>query len=415
MRRLTTLAAAALVGCASAAPPPGGPVDKAPPKIVSITPDSGALNVRDKKVVFTFDDVISDRVSRGQLDQYFLISPRDGATRVAWHRHTIEIRPTRGFRPNTAYQITKLPGLTDVRGNVDTTQMSFIFSTGPRIPAYGVIGRVFDWAAERPAVGAIVEAILRPDSVVYITSTDTAGSYSVGPFPPGTYTLRAYIDANHNFAIDRNEKWDSTQARVVNSRPYVELDVIERDTIPPRISSAAQRDSLTITVTFDHALDPNVPITPSKFRIVAPDSSPLTIVRVRTQAQIRAAEDSVARVLADSIRRADSARAVAEGRPPLPPEVGRVVAPPPKPKTPAPPVEVELELSPRSRLQPGRTYRITANDMRGLTGRVATSLRLLSIPRMPADSTRARGDTVRPPVRPPVRAPARPPAGRPPL
>lgn len=411
MRRLTILAALALAGCASAAPPPGGPVDKAPPKIVSITPDSGALNVRDKKVVFEFDDIISDRASRGQLDQYFLISPRDGATRVAWHRRTIEIRPTKGFRPNTAYQITKLPGLADIRGNVDTTRLSFIFSTGPRIPAFGIIGRVFDWAAEKPAAGAIVEAIARPDSVVYITSTDTGGSYNVGPFPAGTYTVRAYIDANHNFAIDRNEKWDSTQVRFTTNRPYVELDVIERDTLPPRISSVAQRDSSTITVTFDHPLDPASPITPAKFRITAPDSSFLTIVRARTQTQIRASEDSAARVLADSVRRADSVRAAAAGRPPSPPEGGRVVAPPPRPKAPAPPIEVELELGSRVRLQPGRTYRVTAVDIRGLTGHVATSLRLLSIPRLPVDTARARGDTTRRPVRPPV---TRPPTGRPP-
>jgi hypothetical protein len=407
VRRLTTLAALALAGCASAAPPPGGPVDKAPPKILSFTPDSGALNVRDKKIVFEFDDVISDRSARGGLDTYFIISPRDGATRVAWHRRTIEIRPTRGFRPNTAYQITKLPGLSDVRGNVDTTRMSFIFSTGPRMPTFSIVGQVFEWATERPAVGAIVEAIARPDSVVYITSTDTAGRYDVGPFGPGTYTVLAFIDVNHNFAIDRNEKWDSTQVRFTANRPYVELDVIERDTIPPRISSVAQRDSATIVVTFDHPLDPAMPITPSKFRMVAPDSSLVTIVRTRTQTQIRASEDSAARALADSVRRADSVRAAASGRPPA---GGRVVAPPPRPRAPAPPAEVELDLGPRARLQPGRTYRITAIEMRGITGRVATSLRLLQIPRLPADTTRARGDTTRPPTRPP----ARPPTGRPP-
>ena len=412
MRRLTTLATLALVaGCASAAPPPGGPVDKAPPKIISITPDSGALNVRDRKVVFQFDDVVSDRLARGQLDQYFLISPRDGATRVAWHRHTIEIRPTRGFRPNTAYQITKLPGLADVRGNVDTTRLSFIFSTGPSIPAFSIIGRVFDWEAERPAANAIVEAIARPDSVVYITSTDSVGGYDVGPFPPGTYTVRAYIDVNRNFAIDRQEKWDSTQVRFTTTRPYVELDLIERDTLPPRISAVSQRDSTTLSVTFDHPIDPAMPITPAKFRIVAPDSSLVTIIRTRTQAQIRASEDSAARVVADSVRRADSIRAAAAGRPPSPPGGGRVVAPPPRPKSPPPALEVDLELAPRTKLQPGRTYRITAIDIRGLSGHSATSLRLLPIPRLPADTARARGDTTRRPARPPAaRPPGRPPA-----
>jgi Big-like domain-containing protein len=410
VRRLTTLAVSlALLGCASAAPPPGGPVDKAPPKILSITPDSNATNVRDKKVVFTFDDIISDRLSRGALDQYFLISPRDGAPRLAWHRRIIEIRPRNGFKPNVAYQITKLPGLADIRGNVDTTRLSFIFSTGGTIPAYSILGRVFDWATERPAAGAIVEAISRPDSTVYITAADTGGSYNVGPFPPGTYTVRAYLDVNHNFALDRNEKWDSTATRITTSRPYVELDVIEHDTLPPRISAVSQRDSVTIDVTFDRALDPTWSITPARFRIVAPDSSLLTIVSTRTQAQIRASEDSATRAVADSIRRADSVRAAAAGRPPAPPQGGRVIAPPPRPQKPAPPSEVELKVAPRNRFQPGRTYRVTAVDARSLSGRTATSMRLLQIPRPVVDTSRTRGDTSR--ARPPV---TRPPPGRPP-
>ena len=419
MRRLTTHAAMLLLAaCASAAPPPGGPVDRKPPRILSITPDSGARNVRAKSVVFQFDDVISDRISRGALDQYFLISPRDGSVRLAWHRHTIEIRPRHGFRPNTTYQITKLPGLTDLRGNIDTTRLSFIFSTGASIPAFSIPGRVFDWATERPAAGAIVEAISRPDSVVYITTADTSGSYNVGPFPAGRYTVRAYIDVNHNFAIDRGEKWDSTQVTLTTSRPYVELDAIERDTLPPRLASVAQRDTATIAVTFDRAVDPSMRVLSANFRIVGPDSVAIPVLRARSQAQIRAAEDSLQRVKADSVRRADSLRAAAAGRrPPAPPETGRVVAPPPRPRTPAPPVEFELDLASRPALQPGKTYRVTAIDMRSLSGRTATSVRLLPIPRpVPADSLRNRRDTTRTPALPPgTRPPAvRPPATRPP-
>ena len=50
-----------LAACASASPPPGGPPDSEPPRLVKITPDTGAVSVRPPKVVFRFDEVVSER------------------------------------------------------------------------------------------------------------------------------------------------------------------------------------------------------------------------------------------------------------------------------------------------------------------------------------------------------------------
>jgi len=118
VRRLIVVALVA--GCASAGAPPGGPEDRAPPAIVSITPDSGATNVALKQVEFRFDEVVSDRPTAGktELDQLFLVSPFDGSPRVYWHRNHIDVRPRKGFRANTADAVTLLPGLADLRGNV---------------------------------------------------------------------------------------------------------------------------------------------------------------------------------------------------------------------------------------------------------------------------------------------------------
>src|SRR6185437_8659371 len=134
---------------------PGGPEDHAPPQIATITPDSGQVNVHPKQVDFRFDETVNDRPSGAStLDQLFLISPRSGGVDVSWHRSRISVRPNKGFRPNTAYRVTMLPGLADLRGNVRKVGLTMLFSTGPTFPPFNIVGHVFDWAAQRAAVGA---------------------------------------------------------------------------------------------------------------------------------------------------------------------------------------------------------------------------------------------------------------------
>src|SRR5205085_12532371 len=163
--------------------PPGGPIDTAAPRVTRVTPESGSVSQRAGAVQFAFSKVVSDNPGRGQLDQYFLISPTDGAPRVNWHRDHIDVRPRHGFRPNTAYTVTLLPGLADVRGNQMKQATATVFSTGATFPRFGIVGTIFDRAAGRPAGAAIVEAIAPPANVVFITAADSLGPAALGPLP----------------------------------------------------------------------------------------------------------------------------------------------------------------------------------------------------------------------------------------
>ena len=419
MRRVTaitfaiTFAITAVAACASAGAPPGGPERHTPPNIVSISVDSGQTNVKMKSVEFKFDEVVSDRpagVATG-LDQIFLISPREGAASVSWHRTRVDVRPRRGFQPNTAYRITMLPGLVDLRNNVRKDTRTVLFSTGPTFPPYGIIGVVFDWAAERPAIGAYIEAISRPDTnIVYVTAADSLGQFDVGPLPAGQYTVRAIIDQNSNRILDRNEKWDSTSVTVTTSTPHVELDAIERDSTPPIFESVSTVDSVTLRASFDKAIDPGLPLRPALFTIQRADSSALGITSVQWAAAFDRATQAR---IADSLKRAALARTdTTHARPAPPPlipraESGRAAPPPPKPRAPAPEHAVIITLSPASRLVPGARYSITAHGFRNLVGNARDSRRIFTVPKPePRDTVRKKA----PPGTPRQPAPATPPA-----
>ncbi len=406
MRRLIALVLAA--GCASAGQPPGGPERHVPPEIVSVLPDSGQTNATVKYAQFQFDEVVSDRPSGSgtTLDQLFLISPRTGAPEVSWHRSRITVRPHGGFRPNTAYRITMLPGLADLRGNVRKDTRTILFSTGPTFPRFSIPGRVFDWAAQRPAVGAYVEGVARRDTtLIYLAAADSTGEFDLGPLDTGTYLVRAIVDQNANRKLDRNEKWDTVTVNVSTTRPAIELLAIERDSVPPAFDNIVVADSVTLRVSFDKALDPNLTLNPSLFRLQRADSTALAIVRVQPLSFVQQAQQ--ARV-ADSTRRADSLRA-ASGIPtarPAPGTIPTVTPPPARPHVPPPDRAVVITLAPANPLVVGQDYRISAHGIRNLLGNAQDITRTFTVPKpAPPDTTRKppADSTRRPPVvkRPP--------------
>ena len=384
-----------VAACASAAPPPGGPEDLVPPRLVRVTPDTNAVNVGAEEATFFFNETINDRGSNQQdLSAQFILSPSDGTPRIGYHRSRIDVRPRHGFRPNTAYTITLLPGLADLRGNTMKMGASIVFSTGPTIPSIRINGVAFDWVAERPAALALVEAVT-PDSIVYITQADSAGRFSVGPLTAGSYLVRGTIDQNQNREQDRTEAWDSVRVTAPQSTP-VELLAAPRDTLPARLTSVTLADSVTLRLTFDRLLDPAQQFPIANFRLAGADSAAIGLTRIQTPQEEAAAQRARAQQATDSARRADSLA----GRP-RPAQPAAPAATPgdsaPKPSRPAPFPTITLGLA--RPLAPNTTYRVSVRSVRSLSRRETASERTFTTPR-PAQPRPAADTTARPSSRP---------------
>jgi Big-like domain-containing protein len=386
---LARLAAAAVIGamaaCASMAAPPGGPEDHAPAEVVLIVPESGLFNFKRRVVEIHFNEVISDRgTGAAALGQLVVISPRDGAPRVSYRRDAIAVRPRAGWRPNTTYTVTLLPGVTDLRGNTSKESRTTVFSTGGAIAQFALRGRVFDWIAERPAPGAWIEAVSR-DSVVYVRVADSTGAFTIGPLPAGQYALKGFIDQNNNRALDRGEAWDSVVAQTSRSGVETSLELLAapRDTLPPRITAISPTDSVTLSVDFDRPLDVRQAITPALFTVTRADSTPVPVREAISRRDVERRE-AERRARADTAR-ADTARAPRPA--PARPQLVRGPESAAKPSVPAPAQQVIVRVA--SPLAPGASYRVTASGVRNLLGRAGTSTRIVQVPHpAPPDSTR---------------------------
>jgi hypothetical protein len=399
VRRRLIPTAFVVAACASAGPPPGGAEDHEPPRLVRVTPDTNAVNVGAKVATFYFDETINDRGTDAQdVTNMFLVSPSDGTPKVSYHRSRIDVRPRHGFRPNTAYTITLLPGLSDLRSNTMKTGFSVVFSTGPTIPTLRIAGTAFDWVAGTPVPRALIEAT-SPDSVVYLAQSDSLGRFSVGPLNPGSYLVRMTVDQNQNHRADRGESFDTL--RVVAPHPApVELLAASRDTLPARIGSVSVVDSTSLRVGFDRLLDPAQQFTATNFILAGADSVRIPITAVRTPAQDEARDRARQQAAADSARRADSL--AGRPRPAAPqPTVAGPADSLPRPSRPAPPTTLTLDIA--RPLAPNTSYRLRVTTIRALSGRATSSERSFTTPRTPstrtsADSTAPSG--ARPPSRP---------------
>lgn len=335
-------------GCASPGMPPGGPPDVEAPRLVGVAPDSGRVSVTPRSVIFRFDEVVSETPPGATtLANLFIISPQHGTPVVSWQREEISVRPRRGWRPNTAYSVTMLPGLADLRGNVRKEGAATLFATGPVIPATAISGSLYDWAAGAPVVAGLVRA-MAPDSTVYLTHSDSAGAFALAHLPAGSYELTGVVDGNRNRALDPREPWDTSTVTLADTAT-VDLFAFVHDSVGPRIEDVVAADSMTLRVQFDGPVDARTQLDPAWIRVLGPDSLPLAVA---------------------SVSLPDAAPADTAATPPAerPATMAR----------PRPYRQVVVGMA--APLRPGVAYTVVASGFPGLAGRVVSSSDTITLP-----------------------------------
>ncbi|WP_373068449.1 Ig-like domain-containing protein [Gemmatimonas sp.] len=422
--RMRAAALLLLTGCANQAAPPGGQPDLASPLVLKVTPQNNAVGAKPKAVVLQFDEVINE-TPQGAKDiaDLVFISPKSGVPEVDWGRSKIEIRPSKGWKPNTVYSVVIKRGLQDLRNNGIDSTIQLVFSTGGPIPTTRVAGVAFDWAAGIGLSGALVEAVAS-DSTTYQVVADSSGRFVLQYLPPGPYLLRAYGDRNTNRSLDPIEVWDSVSVTLTQSAD-VEFYGFAHDTVGLRVSEVTPLDSGVVKVVFDKPYSPGRIFLPGEVIIKRADSSLVSVRRVQTTPErnladslrARARADSVARVAArgdstpalrartDSlarVRRADSVAAVArterETRARMATRRGRPGAPidtTPPPKLRRPLLYKEIYVTLDTVLEAQKQYRLSVSNIRSLSGTVRSPARTFTTPRAPKTDSTKRDSTKR--------------------
>jgi hypothetical protein len=371
-----------LLACAKMEPPPGGPADVQPPRVVAVRPDSlRVLPDFGDAAEFLFDEVISEGTSpnqglgTGDLERLIILSPSEEVPRVGWKRNRITVKPKEGWQPNRVYRVELLPGIVDLRRNRSDTSVVITFTTGAAAPQHRLVGRVLDWTRGQAAPRALVQAELLPDRLAYRSLSDSTGAFVLDPLPDGDYVVVGVLDENRNQRRDPREAFDTV--RVGPGQTEVgEIWTFPHDTVGPRMQSIAVRDSLSATIAFSQFLDPTTRYDTTSVRVwLMPDSTAIGVTAIRTPAE----DDSVIRAqTADTLAAVDTLEAAdSAARQPLAP------TPTPRRAESRPALSDRLVLRVATPWVPGGAYMIEMRGVRNVNGVAADASAGLQVPEPP--------------------------------
>jgi hypothetical protein len=308
-----------------------------------VKPESGAVvPTLGGDAEIQFDEVIDEMEGGGGagtiggLAKLVLLSPVAGAVKVGWHRSRVTIKPKEGWK-RRVYRLEILPGFADLRRNRLDSGKTVLFSTGPEIGHARIGGIAMKWIEQTILLHALIEAVPLPDSVGYMTMSDSGGQFNLTNLQPGRYVVYATADDNNDRRRGLHEAYDSAVV-TLDSSSNVALFTFPHDTIPPRPRGATYVDSISVRVEFSQALDPRASLDTSHVHVLAlPDSTPVAIDKVFTQRQY----DSLATIVRQKAESAAAAvRDTAQGgRPAMAHDTSARpnIHPPVPPGTPVPP------------------------------------------------------------------------------
>ena len=251
--------------CASPMPPPGGPKDVIPPRVVRTMPAADSVGVgTETRIRIRF----SERMDRRSVTRAIFISPRFSADPdFKWRGQELEIRPNEGLREERTYVVSVGAASSDESYNRMEASYSFAFSTGERLDGGEIHGRVLPVGGQRGQVFVWAYDLTGdndPDPVAdppaYVTQPGADGTYRFVRLGAGRYRVFAFRDGDRDQAYTSGESLAVPPGDVTlgSGDRRVQLGLLKmavRDSVPPRFVSARTPDRRRLALRFDEPVN----------------------------------------------------------------------------------------------------------------------------------------------------------------
>lgn len=262
--RLSLAALVLLAACARQGAPPGGPVDRTPPRVMAAWPRPDSTSVPLKsKISILFNEAVDHR----SCEESIFITPRPAeAPRFSWHGNRVEIEIPGGLLPGRTYVITVGTGTKDRRNIALASSWSLAFATGPTLDRGRIAGTIYSdlavtgmqvWAYELSGGQEPNPAALSP---LYVTQADSRGKFSLNYLAFGRYRLFAVADRDLNGLYDAEREHIGVASRdllLTSEQPDhtdIALRAAVQDTTPPALAGATAPDNRHVDLRFSERM-----------------------------------------------------------------------------------------------------------------------------------------------------------------
>jgi len=269
-----------LLSCAKQGFPPGGPVDRIPPKIVRTIPLPGATFVDPRTSVKVW---FSEGVIPASAKDAVFITPYPGqGVKYKWRGKRLEIVFPRPLKKNCTYVITFGTGIKDYRNNSMESSFILAFSTGPVLDKGEISGRVYGikdakgidiWAYQINDHTDPDPSTKEPD---YIVQCEANGGFLFSHISSGLYRLFAVRDraADRIYQPGEDEIGVAFRDVLLSRKSSLHSDnlyfkVMKEDTTLPGLVRVVPVDYNHLTLQFDKPLSSQQIFSPDSILIIS--------------------------------------------------------------------------------------------------------------------------------------------------
>lgn len=190
--------------------PDGGPYDETPPVFLTSTPLANSLNVKENKIVLTFDEFIK---LQNAYEKIVVSPPQMQQPEIKADGKRIVVELFDSLKPSTTYTIDFNDAIVDNNENNPLEAFSFVFSTGEVVDTLGISGTVLEASDLEPIKGILVgvhnelsDSVFGKKTFLRVSRTDSRGRFYMHGLAPGKYRVFALADANGNYLFDQKSE-----------------------------------------------------------------------------------------------------------------------------------------------------------------------------------------------------------------
>lgn len=231
------LTAVLIYSCANIGRPDGGSYDLLPPRFIKSTPEQGAVNNTQTKIVLEFDEIIKLEKAN---EKVIISPPQVQMPEIKTNGRKITIPLVDSLKANTTYTIDFSDAIVDNNEGNPLGNFAFTFSTGEAIDSMEVSGCLLDASNLEPIKGMLVGLHTNLEDSAFnklpferVSQTDSRGHFTIRGIAPGTYRIYGLQDAGQNFFFDQKSEMIAFNDSLVIPRfeERMRRDTVWKDTL----------------------------------------------------------------------------------------------------------------------------------------------------------------------------------------